>query len=286
MKPANKSFIQIHTAVFLFGLAGLFGKLILLPSVVIVFGRVFFAAVFLIILFAIRKQNIKLDKRKDYYILIFSGVILAFHWVTFFYSIQISTVATGLLTFSTFPVFVAFLEPWFFREKVRVPDLVIALVAFSGVALVIRGYDFSNNITEGAIWGVLSGLTFAIISVLNRKYVKRYSGLVIAFYQDIVAAIVLLPFLFVFNPVITVKDMLLLVLLGVVFTAIAHSLFINSMKKIKARTASIIVCLEPVYGIIAAILLLDEIPDIRVIAGGAVILFTTFYVSLSKTGYL
>jgi len=280
MPAQYKSLIRIHSAVVLFGLAGLFGKLILLPPVIIVLGRVFFAAVvLLVVLIAGRRYSFSLEKGRDYVVLLFTGIILAFHWFAFFYSIQISTVATGLLTFSTFPVFVVFFEPWFFREKVRVKDIIIALVAFSGVALVIPEYSFENKITEGAMWGVLSGMTFAIMSVLNRKYVKKYSGLVIAFYQDFVAAIVLLPFLFFIDPLITGKDLVLLILLGVVFTAVAHTLFISSMKSIKAKTASIIVCLEPVYGILAAIFIVSEIPDLKVILGGIAIIAIAFYVS-------
>lgn len=117
MNTKNKSLIEIHLAVFLFGLLGIFGKLFSLPSIIIVLGRVFFSSVFLLIIMLYFKENIKLKQQKHYFYLVIMGVILAIHWSTFLKSIQVSTVAIGLLTFSTFPVFVTFLEPFFSKKK-------------------------------------------------------------------------------------------------------------------------------------------------------------------------
>lgn len=276
--PRNtKNLFQIHIAVFLFGLAGLFGKLINLPSTIIVLGRVLFASAFLIVILFYLKQNIRLKQKRDYLYLAILGVILAIHWVTFFRAIQVSTVAIGLLSFSTFPVFTTFLEPYFFKERLRLHDILIALITFGGIALVIPELSINNNITQGVLWGITSGFTFAILSILNRKYVKQYSALVIAFYQDAVATIALAPFLFLIQPTFHINDILLLILLGVVFTALAHTLFIKGLTAVKAQTASIIACLEPVYGILFAVILLNEVPESRVVLGGLIILGTTLY---------
>jgi drug/metabolite transporter (DMT)-like permease len=316
MTPQNKSLIEIHTAVMFFGLAGLFGKLILLPPLVIVLGRVIFAAIFLALLSLYLKQSIKLNQKKDYLYLFIMGIILAFHWWAFFQAIQVSTIAVGLLTYSTFPIFVTFLEPYFFKEgggtpnpftvrqmpffrsfiskvcqknkvsdgiskeKIKRLDIFLALVTFLGVILVIPRFEIDNNITQGALWGIASGFTFAVLSILNRKYVKKYSSLVIAFYQDSAAALVLLPFLFLMEFTFTIKDILLLALLGVCFTAIAHTLFIKGLTNVKTQTASIIACLEPVYGVVTAIFFLGEIPGLRVVFGGILILGTGFYVTI------
>jgi drug/metabolite transporter (DMT)-like permease len=280
----NKSLIEIHIAVLFFGLAGLFGKLILLPPLIIVLGRVFFAAVFLALVALYLKQNIKLNQKKDYFYLFILGIILAVHWWAFFQAIQVSTVAVGLLTYSTFPIFVTLLEPYFFKEKIKRSDIFLALITFLGVVLVIPRFEIANNITRGALWGIASGFTFAVLSILNRKYVKKYSSLVIAFYQDSAAAIVLLPFLLLMEFTITLKDILLLVLLGVCFTAVAHTLFIKGLTNVRAQTASIIACLEPVYGIVIAIFLLGEIPGLRIVSGGILILAAAFYATIKPHG--
>ncbi|MFL0198617.1 DMT family transporter [Clostridium sp. WILCCON 0269] len=277
MYKKNKDLMGIHIAVFLFGLSGLFGKLLSLPPMIIVFGRVLFSSIFLLILIFYFNENIKLRSYKHYLLLVIAGIILAIHWSTFFKSIQISTVAIGLLTFSTFPVFVTFLEPYFFKEKINFSDIVVAFITFSGIVLVVPEFKLENNLTQGILWGIASGFTYGVLSMLNRKYVKEYSSIQIAFYEQAIAAIVLLPFLFFENTVFTFKDMLLLALLGIVFTGISHSLFINSLKSIKTRTAGIISSLEPVYGIIFATFLLGEIPTLKEVLGGIIILSTVFY---------
>ena len=277
MNMKNKNLMEIHSAVFLFGLSGLFGKFLMLPSTIIVLGRAFFSSIFLLILILYVKKELKLKKKKHYFYLIIMGVLLAIHWSTFFESIQVSTVAIGLLTFSTFPVFVTFLEPFFLRERLKLFDVLIAIVTLLGVMLVIPKFQFGNSSTKGVMWGIVSGFTYAILSMLNKRFVKEYSSIVIAFYEQSIATIVLIPFLFLNKPIFSLKDILVLVLLGIVFTGISHSLFINGLKNIKTQTASIIASLEPVYGIVFAVFLLREIPTLREILGGIIILSTVFY---------
>ena len=274
--------LEIHIAVLFFGLAGLFGKLVNQSPTVIVFGRVLFAMAFLLPAMWYLKQSLRLNRTRDYFALLLQGFILAVHWSTFFQSIQVSTVAVGLITFSTFPIFVTFLEPVFFKEKLRPADVALALVTFTGVVLVVPAFNLDNTTTQGALWGITSGLTFALLSIMNRKYARAYSSLVVAFYQDAAAALFLLPFLFLPAPAMTLPDMLRLALLGIVFTGVAHSLFIRGLAHVKAHTASIIASLEPVYGILAAALLLGESPAIRELAGGAIILGTALYATTRK----
>jgi drug/metabolite transporter (DMT)-like permease len=282
MNTRNKSLLEIHFAVFLFGVSGLFGKLLSLPAIIIVLGRVAFSSIFLLLLLLYIKKDIKLKEKKHYFYLIIMGIILAIHWTTFFQSIQVSTVATGLLAFSTFPIFVTFLEPYFFKEKIRLSNILVAAITFLGVILVIPSFEFGNSTTQGVLWGLVSGFTYAILSILNKKYVKEYSSVIIAFYEQFIAAIILIPFYFLQKPIFQLNDIFLLALLGVVFTGISHLLFINGLKNIKAQTAGIISSLEPVYGILFAAFLLSEIPSIREVLGGMVILGAVFYSSIKS----
>ncbi len=274
MVQKRHGLIEIHAAVLLFGLAGLFGKFLSLPSLVIVFGRTFFAALTLSAILFYSKTQIRTKSVQDFKVLMMLGIILAIHWTTFFYAIQISTVAVGLLTFSTFPVFVTFMEPYFFKEKLRRFDMLTAGSVVIGLILVIPSFDFQNHITQGAFWGTISGFTFAVLSILNRKYVSTYPSMVIVWYQNWIATITLLPFLLFEDFTIQATDFALLALLGIFCTALAHALFIKSLVHIKTQLASIIACLEPIYGIIFALVLLGEIPALRTILGGCIIIGT------------
>lgn len=274
--------LQIHAATLLFGLAGLFGKAVDLPSIWIVFGRVLFASVTLWLVIRLTGARLTLHSRRDALVFIGLGLVLAVHWVTFFQAIKVSTVAVGLLAFSSFPIFTTFMEPLVFRERFRLVDLGLAVVTFTGIALVVPRFDLGDTTTQGVLWGLVSGFTFAVLSLASRKYVRSYSGVQVAFWQDSVALVVLVPFVLALPVEITVTDWALLAVLGVVLTALAHVLFIASMKAIRAQQASLVVSLEPVYGIAFAALLLSEIPSARVIAGGALILGAAFATSRLK----
>jgi drug/metabolite transporter (DMT)-like permease len=269
----KKSLFEIHAAVLLFGLAGLFGKWLILSPFIIVLGRVFFASITLALLLRFSKQSIKISPRKNYLYLIFLGLILAVHWVSFFKSIQISTVAVGLLSFATYPVFTTFLEPLLLKEKIVKMNISFSLFCVAGVFLIIPSFGLDNSTFVGVLWGLLSSITFAVLTILNRKLTQHFSSLLIAFYQDFFAMLFLLPFYFVLRPALNTNDILLLCVLGVFCTAGSHTLFIKGMKRIKAQTASMIHFLEPVYGIIFAFFFLHEIPSLRIILGGAIILW-------------
>ena len=282
MTQKRYGLIEIHFAVLLFGIAGLFGKFLFLSPLVIVFGRTSFAALTLSAILFYSKTQIRTKTIQDFTVLILLGIILAIHWITFFHAIQMSTVAVGLLTFSTFPVFVTFMEPYFFKEKLRRFDLLTAASVVLGLILVIPSLDFQNHITQGAFWGTISGFTFAVLSILNRKYVGTYPSMVIVCYQNWMATLILFPFLFFEDLSLQPTDVLLLAVLGIFCTALAHVLFIKSLVHIKTQLASIIACLEPVYGIIFAFVLLGEIPALRTILGGGIILGTIALASMKR----
>mgnify|MGYP000909584063 FL=1 len=274
MKNHKLSLIKIHVAVLLFGITGLFGKFLNMPPQYIVLGRVFFASLSIGLYLIVSKSSVKLASIKDYIIVIVMGVLLALHWTAFFKSVQVSTVAIALLTFSAYPIFVTFIEPMMFKEKLKKIDIIFAFLMFVGVILIVPKFDLRNDLTIGVLWGMFACFTFSIMSLLNRKLAANYSGSLITFYEQVTASIVLMPVLFFHKPELTTFDWGLIILLGVVFTGLAHSLFIGGMKDVRAQTAGIIAGLESFYGIIFAVVILCEIPSIRELSGGLIILST------------
>jgi len=259
-------------AVLLFALAGLFGKWISLSPLMIVLGRTAFAAVTLALLLIKTPSQLTPRIRHNIGVIALSGLLLAFHWVTFFRAIQISNVAIGLVTFSSFPVFVTCMEPVLFREKLRLADLFSAAIVVAGLVCIVPHFDLSNHVTLGAIWGTASGLSFAVLTLLNRSLVAQSRPLIVALGQDAVAACamaILLPF---YAQPISLHDLALLIVLGVVCTAIAHCLFIASLQHMRAQLVSIVGALEALYGTILAMIFLHERPSVRTILGGALIL--------------
>jgi len=282
MSPYSRNLLSIHAAVVLFGFAGLFGDTRVLPlsSVVIVFGRVVFASAALLLASLVQKNILRSVSRRSVFAFALLGILLAAHWTTFFQSVKDAGVALALITFTTFPVFVAFLEPLFFRERLHAVDVIRAALALAGIVILQPRFEVNDRATQGILWGIASGGTFALLTLLNRRFVRQHSSMTIALYQDLFAAAVLLPFVFAGGQSITIRDLLLLAALGVLCTAVAHSLFIAGMHGVSARTASMIACLEPVYGTLLAVLYLGDSLPLRTILGGIIILGVAFHATV------
>jgi drug/metabolite transporter (DMT)-like permease len=277
MPSYKQSLFSLHSAVFLFAISGLFAKWLNMPASHIVFGRAVFAAaaIALFVLF-IKKQSLKVENSL-LLPLAFTGLVLAFHWGSFFYAIQVSSVAIGLITFASFPVFVSFLEPFFFKEKFHYQALIQALLTIVGILFILPLGHLSVGDINGVIWGMASALSFALLTLLNRKFVAKISAKKVAFYQNGSATICLLPLMFLYPITISLQQLSVLIILGVVFTAVAHTLFNHSLKVVKAQTASIAVSLEPIYGSIAAYYLLEEKITLMMIIGGGIVILTNVW---------
>ena len=258
----------LHLAVMLFGLAGVIGKFVTLPAILITFGRVSFSSIFLLIIILIKKEKVRLSNKKDYILIIAAGIVMALHWFTFLQAIQLSTVAIGTITFSTFPLFVTFLEPLVYHEEFRIKNIMIALTMFAGVIITIPEFSLNNQITLGIFIGLIGSLSYAVLCLMNRYFAGKYTGRTICLYEQGIAAIILLPSLLIVKASITKLDLFALIFLGVICTAVAHSIYVSSLKKVKVQTAGIISGMESVYSIIFAIFLLHEIPGVKELLGG------------------
>jgi len=276
-----KALWAVHLAVFLFAFAGLFPAWIALPVPLVVLGRTLFAALGLGLYFTWRGQASPNTNAAEKKLLAGGGLLLAITWVTFFLSIRLSSVALGLLAHSTFPVFTVCLEPLLLGGPFSRRNLLLALLLPVGVYLLAPSLDWQDAAFQGILWGVFSGFTFALLTIVNRRLAGRLGGGWIAAVQNGTAALLLMPFLFLLDfPAPGLKDILLLVLLGLLCTALAHSLFNGGLRHISAQAGGIIALLEPMYAVILAFLLLGQKPAGRTLLGGALILAGALAVTL------
>ncbi len=264
--------VWVNIAVLLFGLAGLFAKWIGLPAIGITFGRVLFSSAALGIFMLVRKRSFRVSEKKDRILLAAAGAVLAFHWWAFLESIQLSTVAVGTITFSAFPLFVTFLEPLVFHRKIEAGNVILSLVILAGVLITVPEFSFENRMFAGIGTGMLSALAYAMLTILNKRLAERNDAVRTAFYEQGTAAVLLLPFVLAAGMRPTAADIGLLFLLGTVMTALAHTLFIRSLKDLSAQLSGIFSSLETVYSILFALILLGEVPSVREIIGAVIII--------------
>ena len=269
LSPAG-SLAALHLGVALFGFAGLFGKWIAWDPVAIVLGRTAVAAVVLAFVVRYRKGALRLPALG----MIPNGVILALHWVAFFTAIKVSTVAIGLLGYASFPMFVPLLERVMLRIPVRRGEMAKAALVALGLVLLVPEFTWESHTVRGLAWGVLSGFTFALMTVRTRKLSPERWSSEMALWQNTVAALCVAPVVAWQGGLggqFTAHTLLLIVLLGVFCTALAHTLYIASLARLSAATVAVVAALEPVYGILFAVWLLGEVPDLRTIAGAALL---------------
>ena len=278
----KKDILYLHLGVMLFSFSGIIAQYVEVPSILAAMGRVLCSSTLLFTIAKIKKNSLKLDNKRDYVAIIATGIVLAVHWVTFFHSIQTSTVAIGAITFTTFPLFITFIEPIVFHEKLKMKSIIRAIFVFIGVLITVPEFSLDNQMTIGILWGMISSFTYAIATMANRYFSKKYTSRVVCIYEQGTAAIVLLPSLFLVPAVWRVQDIIGIIIVGCVCTAFAYSFYITAQRRVKAQTAGIIAGMETVYGIFFAFILLREIPTARELIGGAVILGVSLITSLDK----
>jgi len=276
----KRSMIELHAAVVIMSITGLFAKWLTLSAWDIIALRCLVAAVTLLAFIRLTGTRLALARRHDLVWIFLMGLLMAVHWVVFFTAIQMAGVAIGLISVFTFPVMTVLMEPLFFEEPLDRRDLAVALAVIAGVYLAIPGGLTGGRIAEGAAWGIAAAFCYALRNVLYRKHLSRYPSSTMMFYQVAVAALLLLPFVSPGIDLQTDQRWLLLIVLGVVFTALPHTLFVNSLRTIKASTAGLITCLEPIYGTLFAAFLLAEIPGLQTVAGALIVVGAATYTSL------
>ena len=169
-------------------------------------------------------------------------------------------------------MFTALLEPLIFKEKFTWQSILLSMIIFGGVVLVgWEGLQEDIPLFASGL-GLFAGFSFAVLSLMNRNLLVRHSGLQLTAWETSIAFIFLLPLAVLFPSEWTFADVGLTMILWIVFTGVAHSLFVESIFHLNARTTSLIVSLEPVYGIIAAWFLLFENPGMLTLIGGVMIL--------------
>jgi len=287
IKVEQQSLLYLHIAVLLFGGTALFSKLIGLPALDITVYRTGVAAITLFILLTLQKKQLTLANKKDYGIAVLLGCVVGIHWVTYFAGMQMAGVTVGIIAFFTYPVITVFIEPLFNKTRPKAKDIITALVVIIGIVLLIPEVSFGNQVTLGIATGIVSAVFFALRNILHKNYFSHYSGPHTMLYQTLVACVVLSLFVEVPPMSVTKHDWLLLVLVGVIFTATPHALFAASLRHLTATTAGLIACLQPLYGSVLAFLLLQERPNLMTIIGGLLVVsaavFETWSVSRGKS---
>jgi drug/metabolite transporter (DMT)-like permease len=187
---------------------------------------------------------------------------------------QVSTIAIGMLSLFTYPVFTAIFEPFFDGKKVEPFSLLLTLFAFVGLAAMIPSFDWNDSGFQGVMWGLVSAVLYSLRNILTKQMHVHYSSAHLLSLQLLAAAVILLPFAEGLVEMISTPQYLLYqVIMAGVFTAFAHTLWIRSFSQLPVVTAGIFSTISPFYGILSAWFFLGEVPPEKIWFGGGIILF-------------
>jgi drug/metabolite transporter (DMT)-like permease len=283
MKRHNFSHIlEINLAMVFIGTSGALGRYVELPVPVTIACRGLLAFLLLYIFCKWKKISLNVN-RKDLPVIILSGLLMGLHWVTYFYALQLSNVAIGMLSLFTYPVITAFLEPLVLRTKLQWMHLLLGALVISGIYFLAPNFDIKESNTIAIGIGVFSAFCYALRNLVLKSQVKKYHGSMLMVYQVAIVGMALLPFLFYTDITIVLGQWKGLLVLALLTTAIGHTLFLMTFKHFSITTVSILSSIQPVYGIVIGIIFLGEIPELRTVFGGILILASVVIESFRVT---
>ena len=255
-----KSYLHLHVIVFIWGFTAILGKLISLEALDLVWYRMLFASVIMtfVVLFNKEKMKVPFNVLVGF---IVSGIIIAAHWLTFYQAIKVSNVSITLACLSTGAFFASILEPIFYKRKVIWYELLFGLIVVVGLGII---FNVETKFKTGIYLAVTSAFLSALFSVINGKYAKEYDPNVISLYELSSGVFFLSIYLFFagsFTPAffsLSVNDLIWLFLLSSICTAYAFSASVKVMKFLSPFTVMLTINLEPIYGIILALLIFKD----------------------------
>lgn len=262
----RKSYLILHIAVILAGFTGIFGKLISLNEVALVWYRVLFSTLILLLGFKILKIK-RLDSLKDKIVIAQVGSLLMLHWIFFYASIKYANVSVGVICYCLTSFFTAIFAPIINKRRFNYEQLFLSLLTIVGISLI---FHFDASYQLGIILGVISSSFSALYTIYNERIVLKYDSKMINYYQlggGTILLGILMPFYYLIFPQLvyipSLMDVVYLILFSIFCTIGLYILFAEALKNLSAFTVNLTFNLEPIYAIGLAFLIFDEAKEVN-----------------------
>jgi drug/metabolite transporter (DMT)-like permease len=264
MAARTSDYLKLHFLIFLWGFTAILGLLVKIPAIEMVIFRTLVATIGMGVLIFFRNQSFKLPAR-SMLLVFFTGFVVAAHWIAFFGSARVSNASVSLVGFATASLWAAIIEPIMNKSKIKGYEIALGLVVISGL-YIIFSFDFRYPL--GLLLGIVSGFFSSLFFTFNQRFGKQIGTFQITFYEMFGACVgtsVYLVFhVFVVDPDYKINfnadltDWLCILTLGLVCTVYAFSVSVDLMKRLSVFFMQLNINLEPVYGIILAVLIFGK----------------------------
>ena len=251
---------SLHIMVVILGLTGVFGKLISLSAIHLVFYRMGIAFISIAIFLYFKKQLFSISK-KDFFGLLAVGALVTFHWLCFFESIKVSTVSVAVVCLATSSLFSALIEPFFFKRKFLFYEVIMGIVVVVALAFIM---GTETKYILGYFYGIIAALLATLFTLFNAKYINKVGAAKITMIEMLSGVIIISCILFyqqdytVFTTTISISDLTYLIILGTLCTAMVFVWLTEIMRHITPYSLIMAINLEPVYSIIFALIIFGD----------------------------
>ena len=246
--------------VVILGLTGVFGKLISLSAIHLVWYRMGIAFISIAIFLAFKKQLFSISI-KDFLGLLGVGALVTFHWLCFFESIKVSTVSVAVVCLATSSLFSALIEPFFFKRKFLFYEVIMGVLVVVALAFIM---GTETKYFWGYFYGIMAALLATLFTLFNAKYINKVGAAKITMIEMLSGVIIISCILFfqqdytIFTTKISITDLTYLVILGTICTALVFVWLTEIMRHITPYSLIMAINLEPVYSIIFALLIFGD----------------------------
>jgi len=280
----NRGSLQILTlSMVIFGTIGICRRFIGLPSDVIAFGRGIMGGVFLLLVLRVRRERFAWDRiaKKDFLMLVISGIMIGFNWILLFEAYNYTTVAVATLCYYMQPVIVIALSPVILREKLPAKQVLCIVISVIGMVLVsgVTGGTAEEG-SRGVILGLGAAVLYASVVLMN-KYIHVDAAFEKTIIQLFSAAAVMVPYMALTGTLrsydLSVPEMILFLVIGVVHTGIAYTMYFGSMEALPARTCALLSYVDPVTAVVLSALFLHEPMSVSGFVGAVLIIGSAAY---------
>ncbi|MCW5519106.1 DMT family transporter [Aureitalea sp. L0-47] len=281
------NYLHLHVIVFIWGFTAVLGALISIEAIPLVWYRMLLATGFILLFLLLWKVDLK-HTRKALAGFFIAGLLIALHWLAFFGAIKISNVSVTLAVMSTGAFFTSFLEPLYYRRRINGYEVLFGILVVIGLYII---FQFETAYVNGILLALCSSFLGSLFSVINGKMAKRHKASVISFYELLFGVMCITIYL-MFNGSFTSEffqlnknDWIYLIILASVCTAYAFIASIHVMKWLSPYTVMLTINLEPLYGIILALLILGDSENMspQFYYGALIILVTVIINGIMKT---
>lgn len=281
--------VQMIVAMVIFGTIGVFVRNISLSSGEIALFRAIIAIIAIICFQMGKKHHLKLqDMKGDLYLLILSGVAMAFNWILLFQAYTYTSISIATLSYYFAPAIVTIVSPILFRERLTKRQIICFVMATVGLVLIMDIGSIKSGSRDfiGIILGLGAATLYASVILINKK-IKKVSGMDRTICQFGAAIVVLIPYVLLTSGIhiieLPMSGFINLLILGLIHTGGAYCIYFSSVKNLPGQKVAILSYIDPLVAIIISALLLTEEIGITQIIGGFIILGFTLWNELGKS---